>query len=65
MTATSPNTLTDETRIRRDERRRVAELLRAMAEDLERFGGSGMARLDDLAKAQAYREAARRVEGLE
>jgi hypothetical protein len=39
----------------------AVRLLQAMAEDAERFAKSAMARLDDLPKAQAYREAARRV----
>jgi hypothetical protein len=39
----------------------AVRLLLAMAEDAERFAKSAMARLDDLPKAQAYREAARRV----
>lgn len=43
----------------------AAALLRRMAEDAERFAAGPMAKLDDLPKAQAYREAARRVADLE
>lgn len=48
-------------RARADERRRIVALLLGMAEDADRFAASAMARLDDIARGHAYREAARRV----
>jgi hypothetical protein len=65
----TPNDLEDADRrradaIRKAERDRCAAMLLEMAEAADRFAKSAMARLDDLSKAAAFREAAQRIRDL-
>jgi hypothetical protein len=50
--------------IRKAERDRCAAMLLEMAEAADRFAKSAMARLDDMPKAAAFREAAQRIRDL-
>lgn len=59
--APAPLTAADLDRIRRDAFKEAAKLLTLLAEDAERYGQSAMGRLYEMAKAEAYRDAARRV----